>query len=472
MHKRPLSNEHTSSSPRKFRLGGLFVFAAVALFTAYLSFITVRDGIASWGVTQFGGFTVKNSPTSTINPSGTPRPTLAPTSVSLPTPNPWNGASRVTMLVMGLDYRDWESNQGPPRTDSMILLTVDPLSHTAGVLSIPRDLWVAIPGMKHNKINTAHRFGELYRIPGGGPGLAMKTVEQLLGVPIDFYAVIDFYAFERFIDELGGVEVDVSEEIKVDPLGPANTVVLEPGKQRLDGPTALAYARNRYTEGGVFDRAERQHEVLFAIRDRILSLDMLPNLVLKAPKLYEQVGAGVHTNLTLEQAIQLAWLAQQIPDDNIKTGMIGTKQVSFGNSEDGQAIFKPLPAKIRLLRDEIFNVSSPTGLAANDLSPQELMHAEKARLLVTNSTGSEQLGKRTQAYLEGQGAITGDLVHGQEISFVTKVIDHSGKPYTIRYLVELMNIAPSQIVSRFDPNSAYDVELVLGKDWERSNPLP
>ena len=78
-----------------------------------------------------------------------------------PTPEPWDGASRVTLLVMGLDYRDWLAGEGPPRTDSMILLTLDPLNRTAGMLSIPRDLWVTIPGgFDNNRINTAYSLGE------------------------------------------------------------------------------------------------------------------------------------------------------------------------------------------------------------------------------------------------------------------------------------------------------------------------
>ncbi len=74
----------------------------------------------------------------------------------------------------------------------------------AGMLSIPRDLWVEIPGFGFNRINTAYTYGESNRLPGGGPGLAVKTVESVIGVPIQYYAVIDFSAFERMIDEIGG----------------------------------------------------------------------------------------------------------------------------------------------------------------------------------------------------------------------------------------------------------------------------
>ncbi len=158
----------------------------------------------------------------------------------------------------------------------------------------------------------------------------MATVEELLGVPIDYYAQIDFSAFVRFIDEIDGVKMDVKEKIIVDPLGDNNTKTLKPGVQTLPGDLALAYARPRKTEGGDFDRAKRHSKVIMAIRERVLNLNMLPTLIAKAPVLYQELSAGMHTNLTLDQAIRLAWLAQQIPDESIKQGVIGRRPGAVG----------------------------------------------------------------------------------------------------------------------------------------------
>jgi polyisoprenyl-teichoic acid--peptidoglycan teichoic acid transferase len=212
------------------------------------------------------------------------------------------------------------------------------------------------PRLRIRAINTAYPIGESFRLPGGGPGNAVRTVELFLGVPINYYAQVDFFAFERFIDEIGGVEVDVPAEIKVDPIGPGNTVILQPGEQTLDGPVALAYARARNTEGVDFDRAVRQQQVILAMLDRLLSPNMLPTLVSKAPILYRELASGVNTNMELEQAIALAWLAPSIQRDKIKRGVISPPdQVLFAKSPDGtQDILKPIPSKIRLLRDEIF----------------------------------------------------------------------------------------------------------------------
>ena len=111
----------------------------------------------------------------------------------------------------------------------------------------------------------------------------MATVETVLGVTIDYYAQVDFQAFVRIIDEMGGVKLFVPEEIAVDLPGKGDAKVLLPGVQTLPGEVALAYARARNTEGGDFDRAARQQQVLLALRERMISFDLLPTLIARAP---------------------------------------------------------------------------------------------------------------------------------------------------------------------------------------------
>lgn len=272
----PLNN--TSISPKKttsilvYTLMGAFVLAA--LLTGYFTFIAVRDFVTSWEMTDLPGIPLEDEITSDDTEGILTNANTPMQGVEGPEPQPWDGASRVTVLVMGLDYRDWQAGEGPPRTDTMILLTLDPLARTAGMLSIPRDLWVSIPGFEYGKINTAYQLGEAYQLPGGGAALAMKTVSQFIGVPIDYYAQVDFSAFIKFIDEIGGVKLDVSEPITVDLLGDNTFKKLKPGRQVLNGEIALAYARARKTEGGDFDRAQRQQQVILAIRDRLIEFEL------------------------------------------------------------------------------------------------------------------------------------------------------------------------------------------------------
>jgi LCP family protein required for cell wall assembly len=301
----------------------------------------------------------------------TPLPGVTPTLIKLQAnPQPWDGKARVTVLVMGIDYRDWLSGAGAPRSDTMMLITIDPITQQAGMLSVPRDLWVEIPGWGHNRINAAYMFGEGSHLPGGGPALAINTVERLIGVPIQYYAVIDFHTFERMIDEIGGIDVLVKERIKISPIGRLSRW-LEAKPYHLDGAEALAYARIRKTSGGDFSRAERQQQVVLAIMDRVVGFEMLPTLVSKAPLLYQELSSGILTNLSLEQVISLAWLAVNIPKENIHSGVIGPpNMVGFYTRPDGANVLRPVPDQIRLLRDQIFTETSGFGPDIN-YSPSE-----------------------------------------------------------------------------------------------------
>ena len=208
------------------------------------------------------------------------------------------------------------------------------------------------------------------------------------------------------------------------------------------------------------------------IRNRVLSSNALPLLISRAPALYDSVSAGIHTNMTLEQAIKLAWLIQQIPEENIKRGIIGAEQVGFGKSPDGDEVLKPRPEKIRLLRDEEFTASGPVSPAAVGASPQELMQLENASLSILNGSGVPGLATRSTDFLKTAGGnitATGDA---PEQYTYTTLISYTGNPYTIRYLVELMGISPNKIFLRYDPNSQVDIVLYLGYDWANNNPMP
>jgi LCP family protein required for cell wall assembly len=390
-----------------------------------------------------------------------------------PAPTPWDGSGRVTVLVMGLDYRDWEG-EGPSRTDTMLLFTMDPSTHTAGVLSLPRDLWVNIPGFDYGKINTAYFLGEAYDIAGGGPGLAIDTVENLLDIEINYYAQVDFAAFENFINEIGGVEVEVPYDMSVDPLGPHNTVSLSQGLQALDGPTALAYARNRDTIGGDFDRAARQQQIILGIRDRILSLDMLPTLITRAPQLYQAIASGVTSNLTLGEIINLALKAAQVPEENITQRVIGPEQVSFTYSPEGMDILLPDLDAVLQLRDDIFYSTAPIAPAATATvgNLAELVQTEAASISVLNATTTAGLASATTEYLRTEGLNVTITGNAEETAAVTTLIYYTGKPYTVQYLIELLAINPSNIYSRYDPYSPVDISIIIGADWVDQNPLP
>ena len=370
---------------------------------------------------------------------------------------------------MGLDARDLDDKA--PRTDTMILFTLDPVNLTAGMISIPRDLWVKIPGSDYNKINTAYSIGESYKLPGGGPALAVKTVEDLLGVPIQYYAQIDFEAFIKFVDHIKGVKITVDSPIRLDILGTQTTVPLEPGTYTLPGELALAYVRMRNTEGGDFDRAQRQQQVIIAIRDRILDFNMMPTLLANANAIYADLSAGIRTNLTLSQALSLAQTILKVPRDQIKQAVIDGQYVNFGKSPDGLDILRPIPDKIRELRDEIF-YGQTTSASSNAQDIQAILQDEHANVSVRNASSVAGLAEKTAEYLKGQGINVVEVTDaGYQV--YSRVTLYGSKPYTLRYLVDLLKItSSSNIVYAYDPAATVDIVVELGDDWAASNTLP
>ncbi len=350
----------SSGSPSRLLRILLPAFAVGMLLLGVLLFSAVRNITASWTGTGLNPFSpIPPTEQPGVEPSA-PGPTAT---LVLPevTPMPWNGKSRVTILLLGLDFRDWQEGVGAPRSDTMILLSVDPVTQQVSMLSIPRDLWVEIPGFTHNRINTAYSSGEANRLPGGGPGLAMRAVEGLVGVPIQYYAVIDFATFERLIDEIGGIDVLVQERIKISPIGRLSKW-LDAKAYHLDGAEALAYARNRKGSGGDFSRAQRQQQVALAILDRVVGFEMIPTLVTKAPALYQELASGIRTNMSLDEIISLAWLAARLPKENIQQGVIAPpKMVGFYTRPDGAQVLRPVPDEIRILRDQLFVDTSGIG---------------------------------------------------------------------------------------------------------------
>jgi len=449
-------------------------FVGIAIAAALVAYNLVTNMVKTWNMTNIPGAQIVE-PTDAINALGTPiAPDVPLQAVSGPAAQPWDGVSRVTILIMGLDYSDWRlttQNDTVNFTDSMILLTVDPLSKTAGMLSIPRDMWVNIPGFGNNKINQAYGLGQLYKVPGGGPGLAIDTVEKFIGVPINYYAQIDLGAFSDFIDALGGVEVDVPNEITVGVMFKPE-VTLKPGVQLLTGEVALAYARVRKNAGDDFARAARQQQVIMAIRDRVLKLNMLPTLIAKAPSLYQQLSKGIKTNMTLDQVIQLAYLATQVKPENIKKGLIGVNEVSNATSAAGLAILVPYPDRIRLIRDQVFTTGGPVGPASVGQDPKALADAENARVAVLNGSTTGGIAAKTSDYLKTQGLNVTKQGNADRAYTDTTIVIYSGKPYTAAYLATLMNVPSARVLNQYSPDADTDIAIMVGQDWARKNPMP
>ncbi len=200
-------------------------------------------------------------------------------------------------------------------TDSLIIVSVDPQIPSASLLSIPRDLYVFVPGWKMARINTVYSHGQRAGYPGGGSGLVKATIEYNLGIRVHFFAHVDFEGFVRLIDTLGGVDVVVDCELHdtfPDPESEEGQTDIDllPGVHHLDGKTTLWYARSRWNTND-YDRARRQQRVLRGVWAQIKQLGLLAKL----PELWDELTQTVRTDLSLENVLWLASVASRLDAD-------------------------------------------------------------------------------------------------------------------------------------------------------------
>jgi hypothetical protein len=198
----------------------------------------------------------------------------------------------------------------------------------------------------------------------------------------------------------------------------------------------------------------------------------LTEVIQNAPMLYDLLSEGIHTNLTILQAIRMAWIVQQVPSENIRQGVIGPDQVTQTYSFDGQDILVPISDKIRALRDEIFSTTGAIAPAATQANPMELIKEEDARVEVLNGTLQPGLASDTVDYLKENGVSVVEPDSAEELYPETTVIDYTGNPHTIEYLTGLLSIAPENVFHRYDVSNQFDIVLLLGDDWATNNSLP
>ena len=270
---------------------------------------------------------------------------------------------RINILLLGYGG---PGHDGPYLTDSIMLLSIQPASRQAMMISLPRDLWVKIPALPRNgymwgKLNSAYAIGtdhadypnlrSDWKTDTGGGDLAAATISQITGQPIDYWVGVDFKAFRDVVDALGGVRVNVPTALD-DPYFPAGETTgmihihFNAGPQAMNGEQALEYARSRETTSD-FDRSKRQQLIMLAVRQKVFSLNAVPKLF----SLLSALQDNVRTNLRPQELRALAGLAGQLKDADIHRVAIDTTNfLRSGWSRDGQYILQPLDSNYGALQ--------------------------------------------------------------------------------------------------------------------------
>lgn len=250
------------------------------------------------------------------------------------------------ILVLGSDRREGAPNW---LTDVMMIVALDYTNGKAGVISIPRDIYIdEIAGHQPNKLNVVDYLGEQDREGGGGPELLSNILYEKMGVRIDHYVRFDFRGFTALVDALGGVEVEIDCPY-YDYFQIENVILnVKPGIERLSGDEALVYVRSR-KYGGDLDRARRQQRFVWAVRNQVLNENILPRL----PALYNAVSDSVQTDIGIVGTLKIARFALDLDKEDITGFVIGYPLVEEGYVGN-MWVFRPHWDEIRAEVQNVF----------------------------------------------------------------------------------------------------------------------
>ena len=386
---------------------------------------------------------------------GSPGPTQI---TPIPTPAmPVQQSDSITFLFIGSD-----KFTSSFRTDSLILANFQPDHKLFTLMSIPRDLYVYIPGWRMQRINAAYYHGELGYYPGKGPALIKDTILYNFGIKVDHIAMVDFDGFTQVIDTLGGIDVPVAcqytdwkvkdpeEDLQDEDNWYLHTV--KPGVVHMNGEYALWYARSRMKSTD-YDRSRRQQEVIRAIYKKALALKMITRI----PQLWEDFNEMVFTDAKLTDIIPLSVHAFDLPSASIRSFYMSPAEAPAWISPEGAYYMLPQPGPLQELIHKAF---SPPGAeeAANPAYVVEVWNG-------TPHSYWADLAAERLSY----GGFDSQVNPADKRNFKTSILydftfeQDSGR---IDTLLALLGLNRSNLFSDPNPESVFPYRLILGEDYD------
>lgn len=362
-------------------------------------------------------------------------------------------SSRVMhVMILGVDRR--EDDVG--RSDTMMVTAVDMDQKKAALLSVPRDTRVKIDGYGYEKINHAYAYG--------GHKLSQDAIENLLGVSIDHYILIDTKAFERIIDAIGGIDINVEKRMYYeDPWDDNGGLVIDlyPGEQHLDGQKAIQYVRYRDGEGDI-GRIGRQQHFIKAVLAKVISPEMLPRL----PKLVEEVSSAIKTDMSLAELLEFANTMKSVHDNGLTAQMVPgqpayiddvsywipditdlrallaselgsnlTAEASDKAQADENAYMDDLPKGLKLTAAKSSGklVTANSDEAKTDDNDEEPLKPDEISVMVINDSGINGAGARVASILQSKGFIISGVETGKTSSREQTTITTSARNTNLFY---------------------------------------
>jgi LCP family protein required for cell wall assembly len=383
---------------------------------------------------------------------------------------------RVNILLAG-NSADDPGHQGASLTDSIMILSINTKDNSAFMLSVPRDLWVNIPGYGHHKINEAYNDGEDSNFkesdyPKGGMGLLEKVIHDNFGLNIQYYSLIDYKAFRQAVDAVGGIDVNIQS---VDSRGlydpniakaDGGPLKLRNGMQHLDGRTALNFARARgdsyYSYGfpaSDFDRTSHQRQMLLALKAKMFSNGVIANPIALS-KLMDALGANVKTDLQLSEVRRVSDVGKKIGNNNIKSLSL--------NSADGKNLldsYMSPSGESALIPAKGIDDFSAIQQYIRKMTSDNPIVKENANVVILNGTDTFGLAGKNAKTLETKGLTISQTADAMAVQATTQIINTSGtkKPATLK-LLQLLYGTNITATNPYAGKYNVDFIIVLGND--------
>ncbi len=355
------------------------------------------------------------------------------TSFSVINNNPFK-SSKINILVIGYD----STINGPSRADTIILASIDLKTKEVGVLSIPRDTRVEVPGHGLDRVNASHAFG--------GIELTDRTLESFLNIPIDYYIETDFDGFAQIVDTLGGIEINIKEPLNyVDKAG-GLYINLPAGKQLLNGDQCLQYVRYREPIYGDIGRVERQQKFIKAVVNRILN----PNIIVKLPGLIKDIKAGVDTNIPFQDISPFVRLLKDMNQEMITTATLPGEPKYINGASYWIADEEELDILINKL-----------------IRSKEYIKNSRYQLSIYNGNGVAGMARQAADELGKYGFEIGRIGNADNYNYedtIIKYFDTRDKSQAIS-ISELIG----GIIEYKEKKDSDSIEIIIGADYLASN---
>lgn len=367
---------------------------------------------------------------------------------------------RVNILLLGIGV---EGNSGADLTDTIMLASFDLKNNQLSMISVPRDLYVKIPEVGYDKINAAYSYGQKTDYNGGGGALITDTVSNILGVPINYYVVMNFDGFKQIVDTLGGVDIKVEKDI-YDYEYPSNnergqtTFILKKGDYHMDGELALKYARSRKSTSD-FDRAHRQQQLILAIKDKIFAQNLISNPK-KTYDLFNALEKNIKTNFQLPEIARAVQLAKKFKIENATTAVLDDSAGGFlyADSINGMYVLKPL-------KNNFTNIQQ---FANYFFNKEPKIKNENASVELLNGTGLENLAAEVSDSLKKYGlnivnAGSADRYNYQESIVYDKT--EGKKSETVAFLAD--HFGAQVVKAKKNQNTEADISVIIGQNYDQ-----